>query len=78
MAMVFQHFNLWPHRSVLQNIIEGPVQVLGISRKAATEKAMALLTRMGLAEKRLIFRFNSLEANNSASQLLVRWQWSLG
>lgn len=51
MAMVFQHFNLWPHRSVLQNIIEGPVQVLGISQKAAMEKAMTLLTRMGLAEK---------------------------
>lgn len=55
MAMVFQHFNLWPHRSVLQNVIEGPVQVLGISRKAATEKAMALLTRMGLAEKAAVF-----------------------
>ncbi|CPR21476.1 amino acid ABC transporter ATP-binding protein [Brenneria goodwinii] len=51
MAMVFQHFNLWPHRSVLQNIIEGPTQVLGMTRKDATEKAMALLTRMGLAEK---------------------------
>ncbi|MFS2225077.1 amino acid ABC transporter ATP-binding protein [Pantoea sp. B65] len=50
-AMVFQHFNLWPHRSVLQNIIEGPVQVLGISRRDATQKAMALLTRMGLAAK---------------------------
>ncbi|PWC14369.1 ectoine/hydroxyectoine ABC transporter ATP-binding protein EhuA [Brenneria roseae subsp. americana] len=51
MAMVFQHFNLWPHRSVLQNIIEGPTQVLGMTRKDATEKALALLTRMGLAEK---------------------------
>ena len=49
--MVFQHFNLWPHRSVLQNIIEGPVQVLGLPRKKAIEKAMALLTRMGLQEK---------------------------
>lgn len=51
MTMVFQHFNLWPHRSVLQNIIEGPVQVLGLPRKKAIEKAMALLTRMGLQEK---------------------------
>ena len=51
MTMVFQHFNLWPHRSVLQNIIEGPVQVLGVPRKKAIEKAMALLTRMGLQEK---------------------------
>ncbi len=51
MTMVFQHFNLWPHRSVLDNIIEGPVQVLGVSRKEATKKAMLLLTRMGLAEK---------------------------
>ncbi len=38
MTMVFQHFNLWPHRSVLQNIIEGPVQVLGLPRKKAIEK----------------------------------------
>ncbi len=51
MAMVFQHFNLWPHRSVLDNVIEGPVQVLGVSRKDATAKAMTLLARMGLAEK---------------------------
>ncbi|MDP0902170.1 ATP-binding cassette domain-containing protein, partial [Klebsiella pneumoniae] len=51
MTMVFKHFNLWPHRSVLQNIIEGPVQVLGLPRKKAIEKAMALLTRMGLQEK---------------------------
>ncbi|QTF07932.1 amino acid ABC transporter ATP-binding protein [Brenneria izadpanahii] len=51
MTMVFQHFNLWPHRSVLQNIIEGPVQVLGVPRKTAIEKAMALLERMGLTAK---------------------------
>jgi polar amino acid transport system ATP-binding protein len=51
MAMVFQHFNLWPHRTVLQNVIEGPVQVLGLRREEAVEQAMTLLDRVGLRAK---------------------------
>ncbi|MBB4213127.1 ectoine/hydroxyectoine ABC transporter ATP-binding protein EhuA [Rhizobium anhuiense] len=50
-GMVFQQFNLYPHMTVLQNIIEAPVGVHGESRKAATENAMRLLERVGLAEK---------------------------
>lgn len=48
MAMVFQHFELFPHLSVLQNIILGPVKTLGTPRKEAEEKAQVLLKRFGL------------------------------
>jgi len=52
MGMVFQHFNLFPHLSVLQNIIEAPMVVKGLSAAAITPKAEALLTKVGLLDKR--------------------------
>ena len=48
LAMVFQHFNLWAHMTVLQNIIEAPVHVLGISRAQAVETARKYLKRVDL------------------------------
>ncbi len=51
LGMVFQQFNLFPHLSVLGNIIESPVRVLGQNRQEATEEALKLLSRMGLEEK---------------------------
>ncbi|MEM1266708.1 MAG: amino acid ABC transporter ATP-binding protein [Pseudomonadota bacterium] len=50
-GMVFQHFNLFPHMTVLQNVMEGQVIVLGRSKDEAETKAMAQLNRVGLAEK---------------------------
>ncbi len=50
-GMVFQQFNLYPHMTVLQNIIEAPVGIHGESRKDATENAMRLLERVGLSAK---------------------------
>ncbi len=50
-GMVFQHFNLWPHRTVLQNITEGPLQVAGETAEKATKTAMTLLEQMGLSDK---------------------------
>ncbi|MCD5993475.1 amino acid ABC transporter ATP-binding protein [Pseudomonas sp. CDFA 602] len=50
-GMVFQRFNLFPHMTALENIIESPIQVLGVSRGQALEQAKALLARVGLAEK---------------------------
>jgi len=51
LGMVFQNFNLFPHMSVLQNIIEAPVQVLKKDKKEAEHTAMALLKKLGLEEK---------------------------
>jgi polar amino acid transport system ATP-binding protein len=50
-GMVFQRFNLFPHRSVLENLLEGPVRVQKRAAKECRKEAMALLDRVGLAEK---------------------------
>jgi ABC-type polar amino acid transport system ATPase subunit len=50
-GMVFQQFNLFPHMTVLRNVTEGPVQVLGETAANATARATALLARVGLAGK---------------------------
>ncbi|MCG3884260.1 ABC transporter ATP-binding protein [Photobacterium leiognathi] len=52
LAMVFQGFNLWSHMTVLQNVIEAPVHVLGVPKAEAIEKAEALLQKVGLFERR--------------------------
>ena len=50
-GMVFQRFNLFPHMTALENIIEAPIQVLGTPRAEALEQARGLLARVGLADK---------------------------
>lgn len=52
LGMVFQSFNLWQHMTVMQNVIEAPVHVLGLSKAEATERAEKLLHKVGLYEKR--------------------------
>ena len=49
--MVFQRFNLFPHRTALENVMEAPLFVKGRSRTEARQQAMALLERVGLAER---------------------------
>ncbi|OOR90820.1 histidine/lysine/arginine/ornithine ABC transporter ATP-binding protein [Moraxella caviae] len=51
-GFVFQSFNLWPHKTILQNIIEGPTQVLGVSKTEATKEAERLLEKVGLLDKK--------------------------
>lgn len=50
-GMVFQHFNLWSHKTVLENIIEGPMKVEKMPKDIAIELAEGLLDRVGLADK---------------------------
>ncbi|RAP24150.1 hypothetical protein C2W64_02884 [Brevibacillus laterosporus] len=50
-GMVFQHFNLYPHKTVLQNITLAPIKVLGISEKEAKETAMSYLEKVGIPDK---------------------------
>lgn len=50
-GMVFQQFNLWPHRTVLGNLIEAPIQVLKKTKEAAIQEAQALLAQVGLTSK---------------------------
>jgi octopine/nopaline transport system ATP-binding protein len=52
LGMVFQSFNLWSHRTVLGNVVEAPVHVLGLSRAEAVARAEALLHKVGLYDKR--------------------------
>ena len=58
-GMVFQRFNLFPHMTALQNVIEAPIHVRGVPKKQATERALQLLEKVGLADK----------ANNYPNQL---------
>ena len=51
-GMCFQHFNLFPHMTALENCIEAPVQVLGMSKDEAVERAVELLGMVGLADKK--------------------------
>ncbi len=50
--MVFQSFNLFPHMTVLRNVVEAPVRVLGMARAEAEARAIELLQMVGLADKK--------------------------
>ena len=51
-SMVFQHFNLWAHMTALENVIEAPTQVLGLSRAEAIERAERYLQRVGVIHRK--------------------------
>ncbi len=54
-GMVFQHFNLFPHMTVLQNMTYAPIKVKGIAKEAAEAKAVELLARVGIQEKANVY-----------------------
>ena len=66
MGMVFQHFNLFPNMTVLKNLTLAPRKLKGMTQQAADEKAMALLARVGLADR----------GRSSASPSCGRWPWT--
>lgn len=51
LTMVFQHFNLWSHMTVLENVMEAPIQVLGLSKREALERAVHYLDKVGIDER---------------------------
>ena len=62
-GMVFQSFNLFPHRTAIQNVMEAPIHVLGLSRAAAEVRARGLLDRVGMSD-----RVNALPRQLSGGQ----------
>lgn len=56
-GLVFQNYNLFPHMSVMENIIEAPINAFGISKKEAKDRALELLNIMGLSDKKDAYPF---------------------
>jgi glutamine transport system ATP-binding protein len=54
-GMVFQHFNLFPHMNVLQNVTLGPIKVKGLSKAEAEEMVLPLLKKVGLSDKAYVY-----------------------
>ncbi|MEA3321014.1 MAG: amino acid ABC transporter ATP-binding protein [Bacillota bacterium] len=54
-GMVFQHFHLFPHKTVLQNVMEAPIQVEGLKKSEAKKRASDLLAKVGLSDKENVY-----------------------
>ena len=73
-GMCFQHFNLFPHMTALQNCMEGPVHVLGLQKAEARDRSEELLSMVGMIDKKSSTRLNCLEVSNRELPLLGRWR----
>ncbi|STT07284.1 cystine ABC transporter [Klebsiella michiganensis] len=73
-GFVFQNFNLFPHRTVMENIIEGPVIVKGEDKNESIARARELLTKVGLTGKEVATRVVCPAGSSSAWRLLARWR----
>ena len=71
--MVFQSFNLWSHMTILENVIEGPVHVLGRSRKACLEEAEQLLEKVGITASDTPIQPICPAVSNNGLQLRGHW-----
>ncbi len=75
-GMVFQDFQLFPHLTVLGNVIEAPIRVRGQAPAAAATLALELLRKVGLEARRTTTRGSSRADRNSAWRLPELWPWS--
>lgn len=75
-GFVFQGFNLYPHLTVLENIILSPMKVKNQSREEAEKKAMELLERVGLAHKKTRCPVSFPAVSSSVWRLHAVWRWS--
>ena len=55
LGMVFQQFNLFPHKTVLQNLTMAPIKLLGLSREEAEQRALGLLKKVGISDKANVY-----------------------
>lgn len=76
-GMVFQAYHLFPHRTALENVMEGPVQVQKRNKEEVRKEAIQLLDKVGLKDKMDLYPFQLSEASSSASASPVHWQFSL-
>ena len=75
-GMVFQRFNLFPHMTALENVTEAPLQVKGVTRRAARERGRELLEQVGLGDKLQPTRPSSRAASSSGWPSPGPWPWS--
>jgi polar amino acid transport system ATP-binding protein len=75
-GMVFQHFNLFPHMTVLENLCLAQKVVRKRGKKEREAKAMALLEKVGIAQKANEFPHGCPAASSSAWRLPGRWRWT--
>lgn len=71
-GMVFQHFNLFPHKTVIENIMMAPVLLKKMNKEQARQKAMELLNRVGLSEKADVY--SAMLSSSQKQRLLLLFQ----
>lgn len=77
LTMVFQHFNLWSHMTVLENVMEAPIQVLGLSKQEARERAVKYLAKVGIDERQQIkYPVHLSGGQQQRVSIAARWRWN--